>query len=178
MFAMRDEMWLRYFQRGGLSARPDLHRGYAEWFSLFLRRMAEPPLHPAGPLQPLVIRLLCLPTSSPGCCVRVEDGGRSWRLVGKEMDGEAGFDLGKWVRSEERTLTDDEATALAGLWQYLRFWSLPAEGDDEVFDGTAYVLEAAHRGKYHFVHRDDYEWGETFGELCEMLLRLAGFAAR
>jgi hypothetical protein len=91
---MQDDRWLRYFPRGSLTARPDVHRGQAEYFSLFLHHMGEMPLYPAGLHQPLVIRLLCLPTWSSACCVRIEASGLSWRLVGKEMDGEAGFEVG------------------------------------------------------------------------------------
>jgi hypothetical protein len=177
---MQDDRWLRYFPRGSLTARPDLHRGQAEYFSLFLHRMGEMPLYPVGPHQPLVIRFLCLPTWSSTCCVRIEASGLSWRLVGKEMDREAGFEVGKLIRSEDRFLTAEEAGRLADLWRYLRFWSLPAEGDEDedVFDGTTYAEEAAHQGQYHIAHRDDYEWGDTFGEFCELLLKLAAFAPR
>ncbi len=47
-----------------------------------------------------------------------------------------------------------------------------------MFDGTTFVLEAAEHGRYHIIHRDDYEWGDTFGEFCELLLKLAGFVLR
>jgi hypothetical protein len=39
---MQDERWLRYFPHRSLTARPDLHRGQAEYFSLFLYRMDGP----------------------------------------------------------------------------------------------------------------------------------------
>jgi hypothetical protein len=175
---MQDEQWFRYFPRGSLSARPDLHQGQAEYFSLFLHRMGEMPLYPSGPHQPLVIRLLCLPTWSSACCISIEASGLSWRLVGKEMDGEAGFEVGELIRSEDRLLTAEEAGQVDDLWPYLRFWSLPAEGDADVFDGTTYALEAAQHGRYHIAHRDDYEWGDTFGEFCELLLKLGAFAPR
>src|SRR6516164_6385274 len=97
---MQDERWQRYFPNGCLSSRPDLHRGEAEYLALFLHRMGELPLYPPGPHHPLVIRLLCLPTWSSACCVRIEASGLFWRLVGKELDGEAGFEIGKLIRSE------------------------------------------------------------------------------
>jgi hypothetical protein len=62
--------WRHYFPAGSLDARPDLHRFTAEWFAQPLERLCEKPLHPAGPHQPLVIRLLCLPTWDPACSVR------------------------------------------------------------------------------------------------------------
>jgi hypothetical protein len=142
--------------------------------------MGELPLYPAPLDRPLVIRFLCLPTWSSACCVRIESSGVSWRLIGKEMDGEAGFEVGNQVRSENRPVEGKEANQIAEFWRYLRFWSLPpeAERDGDVFDGTTYVLEAAHHGRYHVAHRDDPEWGDTFGEFCELLLRLALFEPR
>jgi hypothetical protein len=94
------------------------------------------------------------------------------------MDREAGFEVGELIRSEDRLLTEEEAGRLDDLWPYLRFWSLPAEGDAAVFDGRTYALEAVQHGRYHIAHRDDYEWGDSFGEFCELLLKLAAFAPR
>jgi hypothetical protein len=172
--------WRHYFPAGSLDARPDLHRMLAEWLAQALERLGDKPLHPAEPHQPLVIRLLCLPTWRPACSVCIESFGLSWWLTGRELDGEeAGFDLGALARRENRVLSGAEANQVTGLWRYLRFWSLAAAaGDDDVFDGTAYVLEAAEHGRYHVAHRDEPEWGDTFGEFSDLLLRLAGFAPR
>ena len=102
----------------------------------------------------------------------------SWRLVYKELDGEAGFGVGRLIRSGNRLLTAEVSGQLAGLWHYLQFWSLPAESHEDVLDGTTYALEAAEHGTYHVIHRDDYQWGDTFGEVCELLLKAAGFTPR
>ena len=173
-----DDGWQGYFPAGSLDPRPDLHRGQAEHFALFLQRLEEPPLYPAPPHQPLVIRLLCLPTWSHACSVRVWPQGLPWRLVAKEMDGEAGFEVGELVRRVSRLLSPAESAQVAELWQYLGFWSLAAQGEDEVFDGTTYVLEAAQHGRYHVAQRDEPEWGDTFGEFAQLLLRLAALAPR
>jgi hypothetical protein len=175
---MSDDDYRCYFPVGGLDSRPDLHRGLTEEFALFLRRMGEPPLYPAGPHQPLVVRLLCLPTWSQACAVRVEPHGLTWRLVAKEVSGEAGFEVGQLVRSEARVLSAAEYRQAEELWEYLRFWSLPPAGGEDVLDGTTYLLEAAQHGRYHAAVREDPEWGDTFGEFCESLLRLAGLALR
>jgi hypothetical protein len=167
-----------YFPAGSLDPQPRLHCGLARWFALFLTRMGEQPLYPARPDQPLVIRLLCLPTWSGACFVRVELHGLSWRLVGKELGGEAGFEVGKLAHCQDRVLSAAESSAVAELWRYLHFWALAASGGEDVFDGTTYVLEAAEHGRYHVAHRDDPEWGDTFGEFIELLLRQAGFALR
>lgn len=152
--------WLHYFPPGSLDARSDLHRFSAEWFAQALERLGEKPLHPAEPHQALVIRLLCLPTWRAACSVRVEARGLSWWLVGRELDGEeAGLALGELARREDRRLSGAEASQVAELWEYLRFWSLAVASDEDVCDGTTYVLEAAERGRYRVAHRDDPEWG-------------------
>jgi hypothetical protein len=105
--------------------------------------------------------------------------GLSWRLVGRELDGEAGFELGELARSENRPLTIEEAGRVSDLWPYLKFWSLPpVDRGEDVFDGTSFLLEDAERGRYHVSSRDDPEWGDTFGEFSLLLLRLAGFLPR
>jgi hypothetical protein len=169
-----DPSWRDFFPAGSL----DLHRHRAEEFALFLQRMEEPPLHPAGGQQPLTIRLLCLPTWSRACAVRIESHGLWRRLVGKETSGEAAFEVGEVVRRESRLLTAAESAQVDELWQYLRFGSLPASDDECVFDGTTYLLEAARHGRYGVAVREDPEWGDTFGEFCGLMLSLAGFGPR
>jgi hypothetical protein len=95
------------------------------------------------------------------------------------LDGEAGFDLGKLVRCEDRWLSDPEAAQVAEMWNYLRFWSLaPVGSSEDVLDGTSFVMEAVEHGRYHVVTRDDPEWGDTFGEFSKLLVGLAGFVLR
>ncbi len=91
---MHDQSWRQYFPGGSLSSREDSHLGKAQYFALFLQRMGEPPLYPPHLHQPLVVGFLCLPTWYSPCCVRGGVDGLSWRLIGKEMDGDAGFDVG------------------------------------------------------------------------------------
>jgi hypothetical protein len=174
------EAWRRYFPAGSLDARPDLHRHRAEWFADALDRLDEPPLHPARPDQPLGVRLLCLPTWAPACSVRIEPSGLSWWLTARELDGEeAAFDLGRLAHRADRVLTVDEAARVSELWAYLRLWSVgPDAREDDVLDGTIYVLEAAERGRYHVAHRAEPEWGDTFGEFADLLIGLAGLAPR
>jgi len=167
--------WLEYFPVSNIRHIPDI----AEWAGQALDRLRESPLHPVGPHQPLVVRLLCLSTWSPACSVRIERSGLSWRLAARELDGEAGFHLGQLARREDRLLSTTEAAQLADLWGYLHFWSLPPVGSEEdVLDGTSFLLEGAEHGRYHAVVREDPEWGDTFGECSELLVGLAGLASR
>jgi hypothetical protein len=148
--------WLKYFPTASLVPL----REVAEWAGQALDRLGESPLHPVEAQQMLIIRLLVLPTWLPACSVRVESRGLSWRLAARELDGEAGFDLGQLARRENRVLSAAEAERVTDLWPYLRFWSqAPLNGGEEVFDGTSLVLEAAEGGRYHVITRDDPEWG-------------------
>jgi hypothetical protein len=152
--------------------------GVADWADQSLRRLYERPLYPVNQQQVLVVRLLCLPTGSPACSVRAELYGLSWRLFCRELGGDSSFETGELTRREERLIVGTEAERLMDLWSDLRFWSIAPAGDREVIDGTTYILEAAERGKYRVIYRDDPEWGDTFAELIESLLELAGLAAR
>jgi len=166
------EGWRQFFPADNLN-------GSAVWAGQALERLGEQPLHPAGPHQPLVVRLLCLPTWSPACSVRAERSGVSWRLFARELDGEkAGFDLGELARRDNRLVVGADADRVAELWEHLRFWSIAPAGGEDVLDGTSYVLEAAERGRYRVVIRDDPEWGDTFGEFSDLLVGLAGLAPR
>jgi hypothetical protein len=171
--------WRQYFPAGSLDTRPDLHRCRAEWYTDARVRLGEGPLHPAGPDQPFVVRLLCLPTWAPACSVRGERSGLVWRLLSRELDGEeSGFDLGELAHRDDRLIVGADADRLTALWAWLRFWSIPTSGGEDVLDGTAYVLEAAERGRYRVVVRDDPEWGDTFGELADLLIGFAGLTPR
>jgi hypothetical protein len=152
--------------------------GVADWAGQSLERLCERPLHPAAPQQTLVVRLLCLPTSSPACSVRAELYGLSWRLFCRELSGDADFELGELTRREEHLVVGAAAERLTDLWGDLRFWSIAPAGDREVIDGTTYILEAAERGRYRVIYRDDPEWGDAFAEFSEALLGLAGLASR
>src|SRR5262245_46169247 len=111
------EGWRRCFPAGNRDPRPDRDWHQADCFADALERLEVPPLHPAGPDQPLVVRLLCLPTRRPACSVRFERAGLSWRLVGRELDGEeAGFELGRLARRVDRVLPTDDAARVSGLW--------------------------------------------------------------
>jgi hypothetical protein len=151
-----NDAWRRYFPAGSFDPRPGLHRGHAEYCALFLQRMEEPPLYPAASDQPLVFRLLCLPTWAGACVVRIERHGLSWRLTGKELDGEAGFDVGKLISRENRLLSSQETGGIQELLEYLQFWSLPTrDPDTDGLDTTSYLLEGAEHGRYHLVERED-----------------------
>jgi hypothetical protein len=169
------EGWRRFFPPDTLRALGNS----AVWAGQTLDRLGEQPLHPAGPHQPLVVRLLCLPTWSPACSVRAERSGLSWRLVAGELNGaEAGFDLGELARRDDCLVVGAEAERIAELWEQLRFWSIAPVSGEDVLDGTSYVLKAAEGGRYRAVIRDDPEWGDTFVEFSDLLVQLAGLPPR
>jgi hypothetical protein len=153
--------------------------GVADWADQTLERLGERPLHPADPHQALVVRMLCLPSDSHACSIRAEAYGQSWRLFCRKLGSdESGFDSGELFRRDERLIVGDDAKRLTDLWEYLRFWSMSPDEEKDVFDGTTYVLEAAERGRYRVIHRDEPQWGDAFGEFSEVLLDLAGLAPR
>jgi hypothetical protein len=164
--------WRRFFPTAYLPRLADI----AEWAGQGLDRLGESPLDTSGPHRPLTVRLLHLPTWGPASSVRIEPCEESWWLRGRELDGDAGFDLGSLARGVDRPLTDEECERIAGLWEYLRFWSRPvmSQGED-LFDGSSFLIEAVDGGRYHAACVDDPEWGDTFGEISFLFLRLAGF---
>jgi hypothetical protein len=152
--------------------------GVADWADQSLKQLFERPLHPVDPQQTLVVRLLCLPTGSPPHSVRAEVYGSSWRLFCRELSSESRFELSELARREERLIVGADAERFTELWRDLQFWSIASSDDREVIDGTTYILEAADRGRYRVIYRDDPEWGDTFAEFSEALLNLAGLAQR
>jgi hypothetical protein len=152
--------------------------GVADWADESLERLGERPLHPVEPHQSLVVRLLCLPTGSPAYSVRAEAYGQSWRLFCRTLNCETVFDSGISARRNDQLIAGKDAERLMDLWGDLRFWSIAAVDDKDAFDGTTYILEAVERGRYRVVHRDDPEWGDSFGEFSEILLDLAGITSR
>lgn len=152
--------------------------GVADWAGECLERLGESPLHPAAPQQSLVVRLLCLPSSSPAFTVRAEAYGPAWRLSCRDLSEESGFELIEEVHSEDRLITGANAERLNDLWEYLRFWSINPTGERNAYDGTTYVMEAAEQGRYRVVSREDPGCDDTFGEFSEVLLGLAGLAPR
>lgn len=152
--------------------------GAADWAAQSLGHLGERPLHPADPHQTLIVRLLCLPTGSPAYSVRAEAYGQSWRLFSRELSSDAGFVCAELARRDDRLISGKDSERLMELWGDLQFWSIAATDDRDVFDGTTFVLEAAERGRYRVIYRDDPEWSDAFGEFSECLLDLAGLASR
>lgn len=91
---------------------------------------------------------------------------------------EAGFELGELARRHNCLVVGEDADRLTDLWGWLGFWSMAPVGGEDVLDGTSYVLESAEGVRYRVVVRDDPEWGDTFGDFSELLIRLAGLTSR
>jgi hypothetical protein len=164
-----------YFPLRVFDQQDDAHAFTARWYSKHLRVMEEPPLYPVAPVRPLCFRFLKTPTDCPSRVARVEADDQGWKVIGKRTAWLSEKEFGLIDRRMPRRLTADEAAHLRHLLDRLTFWSLPTTDDKFGADGTMWVLEGAHDGKYHVVER----WcpdPRPFVDFCEYLLTLSGEA--
>jgi hypothetical protein len=162
---------MEFFPTNALNPRPDLHAFRDQWYVSHLLAMEERPLYPPAPDQPVVYRLLFLPTFQHPAVVRLVEAGRVWRAVYKRSTGRGGYFPGQLAGTAERELSPAEAKQFVGLLDRIDFWDMPPSEDTAGLDGSQAVLEGARDSGYHVVDR----WsprGTPYAELVEFLLGL------
>jgi hypothetical protein len=162
---------MEFFPVNALDPRPDLHAFRDRWYVSHLLAMGERPLHPLAPDQPIVYRLLYLPSFRQSAVVRLNEAGGTWRAVCKRSDGRGGYSPGRLAGEAERELSRAEAKQFARLLERVGFWDARSWEDTAGKDGAQAVLEGARAGGYHVIDR----WsphGTPYAELVEFLLGL------
>ena len=147
-----------YFPNLAFSQWQDSHNFTVDWYGKHLRSMREPSLSSGLLTQTNSVtwRLMCLPNFAEPICYRIHvaDSDGSYVVV-KRTDGKGGYDTGKVILNQGKTISPDAFQELQRLLKDLTFWTLPVEGPKEIatLDGTAYVLEVADHGRYHVITR-------------------------
>jgi hypothetical protein len=89
----------------------------------------------------------------------------------KRSDGSGGYEPGKLIVDETRTLSNGEWNDILKLLEGAKFWELNTNDNTFiVFDGTNYIVDVSMEGKYHVVNRNR---GYHIGEICLYLFDLA-----
>lgn len=141
------------------------------WYSKFLRAMAEPSLS-CGESPSESYRFLWLRTFGRPIAVRIETG-RSNTLTAVELDGAGGYHPGEISRRIQRQLNADEWKTLSEALKATDFWNMPGLEPRRGLDGAEWIMEGRSGHDYHVVNR----WMPAAGayrELCLMLVNFSG----
>jgi hypothetical protein len=162
---------MEFFPANTLSARPERHEFRERWYVPHLLAMEERPLYPPTLDQPLVYRLLFLPTFRRPAVARLTEASGTWQVVCKRSDGLGGYSPGRLAGKLERELSRAEVKQFARALDRIDFWDMPSYDDSLGRDGSNAILEGARVGAYHVVDR----WsphGTPYAELVNFLLEL------
>lgn len=136
----------------------------ARWFSGQLKAMQEPSLLSAAMDHSAeAFRFFWLRSFHHPVAVRVDvraDG--SATVTTKVADGAGGYQPGKLITNETRTLAKPETEKLLSTIRSLDFWSLPTpEPKTAELDGAEWSIEGVSHGRYHIVTR----WSPQHGPI-------------
>ena len=146
-----------------------------------LRKMGETDLAvSASDTNGVSFRFTILPTWGNPVCVRVQQEGKTLRLIAKRLEGQAGYEVGKLVEMNERVLSEEDSTKLLrGLGRVHFFEMQPTKPDEAGYDGESWYLEGIRHGQSHSVERwsADYEAKkrvlDEFVKFCTLLVMSA-----
>jgi hypothetical protein len=168
---MEHKRIMEFFPPNAFDDRPSLHTFSDRWYVPHLLAMKEQPLYPPVPDQPVLYRLLFLPTFEQPSLVRLTEAVGIWRAVCKRTDGQGGYSPGRLVGEAERELSRADAKRFTRLLDRVAFWEMRSFEDSAGADGSQAVLEGVKAGKYHVVDR----WSPRntpYAELVDFLLNL------
>lgn len=158
-----------YFPVGSFSASLHRDRKIARSYTRALREIGEPSLNTTTD----AFRLSYYPSiNGHRMVVRLwkERGSPRLRAV-RFSDFDCGSET-KWSIVEAK-LTQERWSQLTAAVEEAHFWALPAEDHRLGLDGDDYVLEGASSARFHVVKRWSPEQGDSFLELCRLILSWA-----
>ena len=147
----------------------EIHRFLSQWFSTPLRRMREPSTS-CGQVNATVVRLLILPSWGRAKSIRVTAS----EIIVKGLSGNGGYDPGRLVLHARRKVYLAERHMLARAVDDMDFWSKPTTADEQVRDGTMWVLEVRSAQRHHVVARALPTEFPEFLRTCRLMRRLGG----
>ena len=126
----------------------------SKWYGKSLERMSEPRLPKlVNDANVDIYRMMILPTWGNSIVVRVQRHGELYSLSARRLDGQAGYDPGKLVESNDIELGAGDSKTLSLLIRNLNFFQLATDDDLIGHDGEEWILEGVSQGKYHLVQR-------------------------
>jgi hypothetical protein len=168
----------QYFPTGIFSENADISDSRARGLAKILRAIGEPSLLDAAKNKSSdSYRLLWLRTFNRPIAIRLtirRDG--TGQLMGAEMTGKSGFDLGVVAITEIVEISQDQMHQFQDLLQTTEYWSMPTADvrlhEERIRDGTEWILEGERDGRYHVVARTSPRNG-TYRDACLYLLKLS-----
>ncbi|SPF50140.1 exported hypothetical protein [Syntrophobacter sp. SbD1] len=134
-----------------------VNQSFVKAESKFLESMKEPPLWPrAKDPNAISYRLSCTGFKQKPVIFRLDRiTNTKWVLTTKQADYWPANNVSKLNRKQ--SLTKEEVVQFQKLFTELQFWQLPSVGafevEEEIMDGTTWILEAVEKGRYHLVRR-------------------------
>lgn len=161
-----------YFPRGAFYPKPKQEEFIMKWYTNHLKAMGEQSLLSKPDSPPETYRFLWLRSFHRPVAIRIWDSGEGHFINVKQMNGHGGYQPGKLIIDQTRTLTNAEWDHFLSLLDRSCYWQLQPEIEDGGFDGAQWILEGIREGRYHVVDRWTPQSGD-FREACFYLLKLS-----
>lgn len=145
----------------------------ANWSSEFLEAMGADSLLNIKDENKEVYRFLWLRTFDHPVFIEVERDAYSFYLIGREFDGQGGYEPGKLSRKDEFSLGQDNWCEFMRLIEKSNFWNMKPTESESGLDGSYWIMEGVKDNHYHAVYRWTPRDGD-FREACIFLLKLSG----
>lgn len=164
-----------FFPATAFYGDPGLQQSIETWYSKHLRVMGETPLPSmakAGTNH--IYRFTCLRTFDEPFCIRLvvqPDG--SGKLIRKMTSGRGGYDAGALKETRETRLEKPQVDEFVKLLERERYWRLKTAERSDGLDGSQWIVEAVHAGRYHVVDRWTPDSSTAVGKIGRALLKLA-----
>lgn len=143
-----------------------------DWYSKHLRAMNEPSFLSLPDGVDEAYRFLWLRSFHHPIVIHVWRIGEKRCLIVKETDGRGGYEPGKILVNQTRSLSEDEWIRFKVKLEQSNFWNLDTQDKTESGnDGARWIIEGNKEKKYHIVDR----WGGRENLLaCLYLLKISG----
>lgn len=121
--------------------------------------LKEPSLHAeAAKVDSTVYRLTIVPTWGNSVTVRLTIVAGKGLIIGKRLDGQGGYGLGKLEEQRAASLDSEQVDEFERLFAGLNFGKLLTEDTTRGRDGAIWILERVEDGSHHAVVR----WSPDF----------------
>lgn len=139
------------------------------WYSKHLNALDEPALNDSLPTE--IFRFTYLRTFHHPIVIGLENNNGVITIYWKISDGAGGYEPGKIIENQSKELAVEDWKSIEKTIETINFWDLTTFSNDRLLgtDGSQWILEGKHLGKYHVVNR--WRGGEIIS-VCKDLIAL------
>ena len=166
---------INYFPNLSLDKKADGHGFKVKWYSRHLIAMEEPSLlDDCNDPYIHIYRFLWLRTFHQPIGTRLQIRPQYKEVITlKVLSGQGGFDPGELCIQRAIEVNSDRVYSFLDAIDNLGFWELPGSDPNRLgLDGSEWILEGVHAGRYHVVDR----WSPLDGSFSEVCLMLVDFS--